>query len=753
MKLPRRKRLFLYAGGVAAGLFLLVSGIVVIVAERKIARLVPGGLGESFSTRVYGAPTVLTEARPRSLSDIFLRLGRVNYKATEQDPPPPGAYLWRDPVLTIGLRGFHTPALSQNARVARLTRGTQWHWTITDGDGNALAQAALEPEMIAELSGAEKVRREPARWEEFPPHLIDAVLVVEDKRFFVHHGIDPRGVARALWVNLGRGKSVQGGSTITQQLVKNLFLTQKRTLRRKAAEAFLAVYLDLRKSKEDILTLYLNEIYLGQEGATSIAGMRAAARFYFDKDLADIDLPESALLAGIIRSPYRYNPLQNPEAARQRRNQVLKSMAEDGKISDADLAAARVGPVPRQAAQKSAPGADSDYFTAEVVRQLVGRYGEDAVFRWGLRIDTTADPLIQSRAQKAAARARYQAAAVVLEADSGRVLALVGGKNFAASPFNRATQARRQPGSSFKPFVYGAALEENFTPATILQDAPRVYLRGDPPQKWAPKNYDGVFHGTTTLRQALALSMNGATLDLAEKTGLRPIINFARKAGIQSELEESLAMVLGASEVSPLEIIFAYAPFANGGFRVDPILVASVADAEGNVLELNAPQRFAVLDPKLAYIMTSLLQSVVSDGTGRSLAKLGWTWPAAAKTGTTNDGRDAWLIGYADNVLTGVWSGDDDAKPIQASGAVNALPIWAEIMTAIFADAPPAPFAEPQGIVKKRIDPLSGLLARAGCPNQKEELFAEGLAPADFCPLHAGGVKGWLQRLFSGGKK
>jgi membrane carboxypeptidase/penicillin-binding protein len=407
--------------------------------------------------------------------------------------------------------------------------------------------------------------------------------------------------------------------------------------------------------------------------------------------------------------------------------------------------------VPRQAAKTSAP-ADGDYFTAEVVRQLVGRYGEDAVFRWGLRVDTTCDPLLQSRAQKAAAKARHQAAVVVVDAETGRVAALVGGKDFAASPFNRATQARRQPGSSFKPFVYGAALEQNFTPATVLQDAPRSYMKGDPPKKWSPKNYDGVFHGTVTLRMALAGSMNGATLDLAEKTGVRPIVDFARKMGIAAELEESLAMALGASEVSPLEIILAYAPFANGGFRVEPILVASVTDSEGQVLELNSVQRFPVLEPALAHIMTSLLQSVVTEGTGRSLEKLGWAWPAAAKTGTTNDGRDAWFIGYSENILTGVWTGDDDARPVQASGARDALPIWREVMASVFKEAPPAPFAEPQGIVHRRIDPLSGLLARAGCPNQREEIFPEGREPRDYCGLHSGGVKGWLKRIFSGGK-
>ena len=385
------------------------------------------------------------------------------------------------------------------------------------------------------------------------------------------------------------------------------------------------------------------------------------------------------------------------------------------------------------------------YFVAEVVRQARPRYGEEAVFREGLSIYTTMDPWAQAAAQIAVSRLSAQAALVALAPDDGRVLALVGGRDFAESQFNRATQARRQPGSAFKPFLYGAALERGYTPASLLDDRPKTYPGAAGP--WRPRNYDGVYAGTTTLRLALAHSLNAASLDLANQIGPAAAAEFARRMGVKSPLEGSLALALGTSEVSLLELTAAYAPFANGGFRVEPRLIDAVIDAQGEVLEFDRGERESVFDPARAYLLTSLLGSVVKEGTAKDLSRLGFTRPCAGKTGTTEDGRDAWFVGYTPQLLAGVWVGDDRNRPLKLTGAKDALPVWAAFMKTV-SEGPATPFAQPQGLVTVTIDPASGLRARAGCPQRQDEVFLAGTEPTAECPLHPGGVWGWLKKWF-----
>jgi membrane carboxypeptidase/penicillin-binding protein len=329
------------------------------------------------------------------------------------------------------------------------------------------------------------------------------------------------------------------------------------------------------------------------------------------------------------------------------------------------------------------------------------------------------------------------------------VLALAGGRDYRRSQFNRATQARRQPGSAFKPFVYGAALEAGFTPATLLEDAARSYRNADG-GRWEPRNYDGVYAGTVTLRAALARSMNLATLDLAGKVGPASINAFARRLGVESPLEDSLAVALGASEVSLLELSAAYAPFANGGFRVTPVVITAVADPSGAPLAYYGRRRDAAMTPALAYLMTSLLESVVTEGTAGVLGRAyGWDRPAAGKTGTTNKGRDAWFIGYVPGLLAGVWTGDDSNRAIGAIGAGDAVPVWAAFMKEALAGVPPEKFAQPaEGLVSVKIDPVNGLRAVAGCPARRKELFLAGTEPKEKCPLHSRGLAGWFKRLF-----
>ena len=726
----------------AAAVFLLVR-----YADRKLSGLVVGGLGESFSTTIYGSPFLLNDQVHQSPERLMKRLDRLRYRVSASSSPAPGEYVWEPPVLSVGLRGFTTPQVSQPAGRVRLTWRPGNLWEVRGDDGNVRSQAALEPELLDELSGPLKVRRDPAVSSEIPALLKNAAVSVEDRRFYRHFGLDPRGLARAAWRDLrGRG-GVQGGSTITQQLAKNFFLSPRRTLRRKAAEAVLALYLEVRYTKDEILTLYLNHIYLGQEGSVSVAGVKAAAKFYFGKDLRDLTLAECATLAGLIRSPYRYNPRRDPAACRSRRNFVLAKMREQGMIAEPELREALSSPVATVPLPPEEGGSRAGSVVGEVLRLLTPRYGEDALFRYGLRVDTTIDPLMQSEAQDALAKGRHQAALAALDPQTGRVLALAGGRDYRESQFNRATQARRQPGSAFKPFTYGAALEAGFTPATVLEDRRRDYTAED--STWAPRNYEGIYLGTATLREALAHSLNAATLDLAGKTGLAKVLAYARKLGIEGPLQRNLATILGASEVSLLELTAAYAPFDNGGFRVKPYLIADVQDAEGGVLEFTSFDRTPVLTPAESFLMTSLLEGVVQRGTARGLAKLGWDRPAAGKTGTTNDGRDAWFIGYTPELVAGVWFGDDKHVRLNATGAKDALPLWAAFMKAATADYPSEPFAKPEeGLVEATIDPLSGLLAQSGCPQRVQEQFLAGTQPTRPCPLHPGGIRGWFKRVF-----
>ncbi len=725
----------------------MVAGVV-LYSEWKLSRLVPGGLGESFPTKVYGAPLVISNDGRTSLPMLMTRLVRLNYHATAGEHLSPGQYHADTSALTLYLRGFQAPFTTQAATLVRFTWSNDQILHIDNPVNAPLTEVSLEPELAAELSGPKKIRRDPANWEDFPATLIDAVIAVEDRRFYKHHGIDLRAMLRAAVFNLRNPKKLQGGSTITQQLAKNFFLSSERTLQRKFLEVIFALYLDLRTPKNRILTLYLNHIYMGQDGAVSVAGMRAASQFYFAKDVHQLTLPESALLAGLIRSPYRYNPFANPDAARERRETVLHQMLDENYISERDFEKARNAPLTmtknaHSAADKTNP---NDYFISEVIRELLPRFSEDTLFRYGLHIYTTLDPVLQKAAQETVRGSKHQAALIALDPSTGRVLALMGGRDYKQSQFNRATQARRQPGSIFKPFVFGAALAHGFTPAAILADEPRAFRDGK--KIWAPQNFDGQYHGNVTLREAIAESLNGATLDLAQKIGVTAIATFATQMGIESPLENNLALALGASEVTPFEITTAYAPFANGGFSVKPFLVTAVTDADNNILESNSVERHSVLDPAYSYLMTSLLQSVIQEGTGKNAAKLGWTAPAAGKTGTTNQGRDAWFIGYTPDLLVGVWTGDDTGPSANLIGARDALPMWVRFMRQSLEGRPAREFQQPQGLVQKRIDPTSGALARSGCPVQKDELFIIGTEPKNFCPLHAGGFRGWLNKLF-----
>ena len=712
-------------------------------AERKLSSLVLGGLGVSFSTRIWSAPFPVQNGARGEAERLVERLDRLGYRRTP-DAPARGEYRWTPPELTVHLNGHRIPGSEQREGVFILRRSGAGEWNILDGLGGTVPEIRLEPELVVELAGERAERREPASWEQIPPTLKDAVVATEDKRFWHHHGIDPRAMARATLANLRR-RELQGASTITQQLAKNLFLSPRRTLPRKLSEAALALYLEIRLDKKRILTLYLNRIYMGQDGAASVMGVRSAARHYFSKEVADLTLPESAMIAGVIRGPGVYNPFRDPALAKSRRNHVLRRMREEDMISKLEFDAALNEPLTLTRGTSPEDRRDSAYYAAEVVRQLLPKYGGDSLYRHGLSIHTAMDPLLQNLARKALESSKHQAALAVIDPRDGSVLALTGGRSFSESQFNRATQALRQPGSAFKPFVYAAALRMGLTPATILSDKPRTWPDGG--KGWSPSNYGGIYLGTTTMRQALSHSLNAATLDLAQRVGLKRIQETAHACGITSPLHDDLGLALGASEVGLLELVSAYAPFAHGGVRPTPRLVTSVVDSDGVVLEEQAPEISIALDPATAFLMNSLLESVTKEGTARNLKNLGVNFPAAGKTGTTNDGRDAWFVGYTSALLAGVWVGDDQNRSLKLTGAANALPLWAAFMKEADADRPGEPFTRPESVIEVLVCPASGMAARSGCPGKHSEMFLAGSEPRGECALHRGGLIGWLQRL------
>ncbi len=725
-------------------------------AERRISEFKSGTMDAGRVTVIYSAPFIIDANTAEPPERLLERLSRLDYRQARRSPPSTGTYAWKPPVLTVGLRGFLSPGYAQKPGVFTLTwkpRGGQDRaggWGIQDAAGLGVADVGIEPEVIAEFSGGCRIARTILPPGKISPALEAALVSAEDRRFYSHGALDMRGIARALWFDLRHPGKLEGGSTITQQLAKNLFLTPRRTLWRKALEAALSLYLTERFTKEQILALYLNHVYMGQDGPSSVLGAQAAARFYFGRDQSRLTLGQCALLAGLVRSPYLYNPYRYPQAALRRRDEVLNQMRAQGRITLYELSAALKEPLGLRAESPAQMrGLADDYFAAEVLKELSARYGDDEVFHRGLVVHTTMDPLLQKAAQAAVSeKARPQGALIAFDPQTGAVLALCGGRDFERSQFNRATQALRQTGSAFKPFLYGAALRMGFTPATRLKDEPQVFSRGRGRGWWRPKNSENRYYGDVSLRKALAFSLNAASLDLAQKVGAETAIAFARRMGLETPIPDNLAVMIGASDTTLEDLTAAYAPFANGGYRISPFLITQVRDARQRILETDAPKRTKVISPALAYVMTSLLESVLQIGTAHNAKALGWTRPSAGKTGTTNGGADAWFIGYTPQLLAGVWVGSDKPRALGLYGSSAALPVWVAFMKDASLDFAPLGFEKPPGVVTAAIDPKTGLLARWGTSPQRGEVFLAGTAPTHYDPVRAGGLKGWFERIF-----
>ncbi|MBW2019762.1 MAG: penicillin-binding protein 1A [Deltaproteobacteria bacterium] len=712
--------------------------------------------------------------------------------------------------------------------------------TVYSDDNRKIAEFFKERRIVVPLS-------------KMPKMLINAFVAAEDARFFKHEGVDLFSIARAFLKNLEAGTIIQGGSTITQQVAKSFFLSPEKSYVRKAREAILAYRIDKAFTKDEILFLYLNQIYLGH-GAY---GVEAAAENYFEKSVSDLNLAECALLAGLPQAPSRYSPFLHPERAKQRQIYVLNRMIDEGYITNVQATEAINTPVDIKP-RRNWYIEEIPYYTEYVRRYVEEKYGRDVLYKEGLTIHTAVNiemqkagraalnhglaaldkrqgyrgPLkhlepenfeafsqeiqralekhalepdrilqgvviaVDDREQKATIRigseqgnlylkdmnwarkpdpnvAYYnvkvkkvsnvlkvgdvilvrvkgrqgdagqwdlsleqipavEGALLCMEAETGYVKAMIGGRDFKGSQFNRAVQSRRQPGSAFKPIIYAAALDKGYTPATIIIDAPIVYEDTKKEFTWKPRNYEEKFHGPTLFRTALAQSRNVVTIKILKDIGIDYVIDYAKKLGIQSNLTRDLSLALGSSGVSLLELVGAYAIFNNQGYRAKPCFITKILDRDGNVLEENQPESEKVIEKSTAYIMTNLLQGVVQHGTGWRVKAL--NRPVAGKTGTTNDLHDAWFIGYTPRYVTGVWVGFDEEKPlgVDETGSRAASPIWLKFMQAILKDKSVRVFQVPDGVVFAKIDAETGLLAVPESKHTIFECFKEGTVPTEY---------------------
>ncbi|MBW1778443.1 MAG: PBP1A family penicillin-binding protein [Deltaproteobacteria bacterium] len=576
-------------------------------------------------------------------------------------------------------------------------------------------------------------KRNPVPLHRIPETLKSAIFATEDRQFYDHIGVDLKGILRAVVRNIVAGEFVEGASTLTQQLAKTLFLTSKKSLSRKIKEAVLAVQIERRFSKDEILELYLNQVYLG----SGAYGVEAAARIYFGKPVESLNLAECALIAGLPKAPSRFSPRVHPEAARKRRNVVLKQMRELGIITETDFRHALQAPVVCKNTVHEIRRAP--YFVEYVQKHLERQLGADLLYKGGLIIKTSLSMPLQAAAESAVenglsaledrmVRARIenpdpQGALVAIDVSSGAILAMVGGKDFTESPYNRVTSAKRQPGSAFKPFVYACAVENGFLQNQMLLDTPLVFRGGHDGGEWRPKNFSRGFQGEMTMRKALAVSENIPTIRLIERVGPACVARFARAAGIQSPLAPNLSLALGTSEVTLLELTAAYGVFANKGEWVQPECLAEVQSADGRILWAPNPQKRGVMRPMGAAIITDMLRAVIEEGTGKRARALGR--PVAGKTGTTDDCRDALFIGYTPFLLTGVWVGQDLPRSLGKgeTGAKAALPIWIDFMEAALADSGYAHFDVPDDGVFLFLDPDTGRLSEAPFEGAVKALF------------------------------
>jgi len=722
----------------------------------------------ALPARIYARPLELHAGLRIAQADVVHELGEAGYREVPREGES-GWFVWNGDGLEIAMRPFvfwDGPQAPKRIRVAFEGGAVA---SVRDAEGRDLPLVRLEPLPIGGIYPANNEDRVLVRLGEVPKHLVQALVVTEDRNFFSHHGFDLRGIARAA-VNLFRGNGLQGGSTLTQQLVKNFFLTPERTVRRKVTELFMAVLLELHYDKNEILETYLNEIYLGQDRDRAIHGVGLASLHYFGKTVEHLTLAESALLVGMVRGPAYYDPYRHPQRALERRNVVLRETKDRGYATMEQYSAARAAGLELNA--KASTGTSPHPAFLELVhRQLRRDYDEADLRSEGLRVFTTLDPHVQGAAERVLERKLAQfdkekrfgnpgleGAIVVTDGQTGEVQALVGGRDVRYRGFNRALDATRPVGSLLKPAIYLTALAEpsRYTLVTPIDDAPFVWKsRGAP--DWEPQNYDKTFHGAVQLRTALAQSYNAATARLGTELGIERVLATVKRLGIERELKPYAATLLGAVELSPFDVAQMYQTIANAGFRAPLRAIREVTTQDGRPLRrypLAVEQSFPA-GPM--YLLTAAMQGVVREGTAQGLKN--WLPPESAvagKTGTTDEQRDAWFAGFTGDRLAIVWIGYDDNRAARLSGAAAALPLWGELMASLNPEplAPP----KPDGIEIVLIDPQSGLRADFACADALELPFAQGSAPVALAPCASAlgvaveevkqGAKSWLERLF-----
>lgn len=576
-------------------------------------------------------------------------------------------------------------------------------------------------------------RRYWASIDQIPIFLQNALVAIEDSRFYEHGGIDLRGMTRALVKDMIKRRMAEGGSTITQQLIKNKYYSGKKTIKRKLKEILLAFDYERKYTKKQILEMYFNEVYFGN-GAWGIV---QAARLYFDKYPHELTEAECALLAGVPKAPSRYNPLGKPAVTRDRKNLVLKRMAELKMITSDQEKRLRIQPI-----SVVQPG-EAPYYLAHIRYKLIERYGAEIIEHGGLEVIAAMDLKLQRLAERVLREGigrispQIQGALLSLDPHTGDVLAVVGGTDLNQSPYNRAFFAKRQPGSAIKPLIYAAALDKGFTAGDIWNDEPVAYPRNDN-EIWKPENYEKKHYGNISLRQALAYSDNIITVKLLEAIGVPYFVHFAETMGLSLRSPNDLSLALGTDEVTLIDLMLAYTPLANDGVRPEPRTIIRIYDLYRNEWTEIPPAVNLVLSPAVAYITTSMLKDVLIYGTAKSLYSFTRERPAAGKTGTTDDYRDAWFIGYTPQLITGIWAGYDKPTPMGRgfTGGAICAPIWGRFMRVALADKPAIDFAKPDSVISVQIDPATGDLATPDCPKKREEFYVAGTQPTVYCPNH-----------------
>jgi penicillin-binding protein 1B len=739
------------------------------------------------TTQIFSAPEEISPGEVFTASELTTYLQRVGYRP-EADDAALGQYTANGSVVDIRpsklsyFAGGNAVTIQFGGKTIRAIRPL--------GGGTEMASAEIEPELITNLFDSAREKRRAVRYDDLPPNLVNAILSAEDKRFFEHPGFDFIRIFGAAWNDLRHGTHLQGASTITMQVARTYFLSTDRNWRRKVAEAMLSFELEQRYSKQRIFEMYANEVYLGNRGSFGVRGFAQASVVYFGKDLRQLSLGECAFLAGIIRAPNYYSSAdRHPERGLQSRDRVLPQMVENKYITAEDEQQAKREPL--KIVHTSATSSEAPYFVDMIKDHLLDKYSENDLLSQNYRVYTTLDPALQRVASAAVESGaknvdlllekkyakwkrenakkgkkesipQVQIALVSLDPRTGEIKALIGGRDYGQSQLNHAI-AHRQPGSVFKPFVYAAAFDNAVdgvqpivTPSTPVDDEPTTFEFDG--QEYTPNNYGEKFMGHVTVREALTNSLNVATVKVAEMIGYGRVVQIARQMGLGNNIRATPAVALGAYEMTPVDVAAGYTAFGQGGIRAEPQFLHSIVSANSTVLEKTAPETHAVLDPRVAFLVTSLLKDVLNKGTGATVRARGFALPAAGKTGTS---RDGWFAGYTSNLVTVIWIGFDDNRDLGLAGGATAAPIWAEFMkkaTLLPAYKDVKDFEMPQGVQTVMIDPESSQLATSSCPVSREEVYVQGSAPTQLCEIHgAHGIVSsagsFLSHIFGGSPK